>query len=492
MTIGNNERIPRGHFDGQSNITGDRPENLEPILNGMFDNISLQGATREDIDIYVSTEGHDEAGDGSEVNPYKTVKRALQDVPFIVRHTVHIRIQKGEYDDFPAVVERAYEDIGQLLFEGVGDDTVIDGTFTATAIESNWQRGYETITVAGAGWTPDEFRGYFVSYKSTYRAGQYSTIYKNTEDTIILVKNSIGSSPLENGVNFDIIEPPVSITKTGGGISFSRVGQTQLVDDLNALVPFFYYSDDPARVALGGLVINVVPMISQGTAIEFRNVNATMSCVRLNPGGRGVLFSDSNINVDPIVNRGDGFDNAIYGFVVSFLIAGDGDAGWDTYITGNCRINSMANRNGVFIIDGFVNLQLNCLLKLSTWLGIHYLGGLYIDALDLYSADSPGLILGNAYNTIVEMFIEKSLGDNGIRLNNPGGATVIDGLHGNSAGIPGSVLELKRGTSAYLKQLPTLTGTVNDYSQEGVSSGSWPASLTPSQDGFGGTLGPLY
>jgi len=169
--------------------------------------------TQEDIDLYVDgTLGDDDSGDGSVLRPYATIAKAHEQVPFILRHSVHIRIAAGSYTGWPSEIYHRAEENGQLTFDGAAPTvTVSVQTITGVATVDPWTIHGIEIIVAAAGWTPNAYRGKYIKIKTGASAGYYLSIVWNDTDTLYCGPYSY---PPAIGDDFEIVEPSVIVSAT--------------------------------------------------------------------------------------------------------------------------------------------------------------------------------------------------------------------------------------------------------------------------------------
>ena len=134
--------------------------------------------------LYVSTTGSDSTGDGSEGNPYATVNKAHQQIPYHIDDIYIIKIANGTYTETIDTIDHTYSSAGQLTLDGYEGVTQYAGEFTSTSFAFLPEYGGATITVAGSGWSVDDFYGKFLRVTSGVDVGTVIPIYKNTADTI--------------------------------------------------------------------------------------------------------------------------------------------------------------------------------------------------------------------------------------------------------------------------------------------------------------------
>lgn len=103
----------------------DETVNLDKTPNGDTILTETTGvkATTADMNIYVATTGSDTTGDGSSGSPYKTIGKALAQVPQIINHDVYIRVADGTYTSFPDIKGFAGE--GELVIKGSSENASV-------------------------------------------------------------------------------------------------------------------------------------------------------------------------------------------------------------------------------------------------------------------------------------------------------------------------------------------------------------------------------
>lgn len=96
-------------------------ENVTSVKNGVI-NVSID---RSPVTYYVSNNGDDDTGDGSEANPFKTIQKAINQ-GFAVSIYPTIMIMEGTYKGV-GNTNLTYSDLGILNIIGVYNKTIIDG-----------------------------------------------------------------------------------------------------------------------------------------------------------------------------------------------------------------------------------------------------------------------------------------------------------------------------------------------------------------------------
>ena len=154
--------------------------------------------------IYVSVNGNDSTADGSENNPYKTIKQGIKNSP--EGSTIHV--SEGTYDEFNLTVNKT------LTIVGVTDKTIIDGKnmyrifkmdFPAklTLISLNIINGYAGEEVNGIGGSIYNTGGELTLINCTIKDSAASlnggAIYNNNGNLTIINSNIINNSALKYG-----------------------------------------------------------------------------------------------------------------------------------------------------------------------------------------------------------------------------------------------------------------------------------------------------
>lgn len=148
-------------------------------------------ATRDHdvLHLYLSETGDDNDDGMSAATPKATIEAIRAMLPdTIVNHViVHVDgmitlTERVYFSDFE--ISRRRTDIGpaiNFMFAGSGTYAIYDdntgSNYTATGSSTS------TVTVSGAGWTPDEFRGRCIEPVAGAEAGSYFTVISNTTDT---------------------------------------------------------------------------------------------------------------------------------------------------------------------------------------------------------------------------------------------------------------------------------------------------------------------
>jgi hypothetical protein len=188
-------------------------EHDEEILN-LYELLKIVDLTYGfDANIYVDTvNGSDVTGDGSIDSPLRTMNFALRLVPPVLQGTFNIFVSAptGHPVTYLPDLNIKFGPGGQLSIQGIDDPEVQDGPFTSTGwtdIGTGSTMGH-VITVAGAGWVANAYRGYFVHVLSGTWAGCYYAIRSNSADMIV-IPHTI--RPMTAGDDFEIVAPGTQI-----------------------------------------------------------------------------------------------------------------------------------------------------------------------------------------------------------------------------------------------------------------------------------------
>ena len=180
-------------------------ENKLEIINNESNNI-----------FYVATTGSDTEGNGTIENPFATIDKALNYIPYNIKdnNTYVIKIANGTYDQFP-----------NLHFNlGINSSIIIDGyeqlvedhetEYTINTIDIG--NAFSTINLSSSVFSIEEHYGKYILITSGDYSGYYFPIFKNTADTIVST-NMLGYLLL-NGNKFKIVSPGVIFTNTESSI----------------------------------------------------------------------------------------------------------------------------------------------------------------------------------------------------------------------------------------------------------------------------------
>jgi len=148
--------------------------------------ISLESMTLY-VDDANGTDSQDK-GYGTGANAFKTIQYAINQIPGQYSGNVYINIASGTYSGF--TVQGKYPTGNYYIYINGTLQTNYTGTITSGTTGS--VENYCTITVSGAGWTPNQWVGYLAHWNN-----QTSVIISNTADTLTVVGYS-SSTPSGN------------------------------------------------------------------------------------------------------------------------------------------------------------------------------------------------------------------------------------------------------------------------------------------------------
>lgn len=149
-------------------------------------------------DIYVDNVLGSDANPGSQAAPFATLDRAIEEVSIYgttraYDHLINVWMadspQKYSMPDHSIVLPGGLRDHqpqirirGDHNFDPGVNNELATATLTDTS-SSSGANGW-VLTAAGAGWTPDEYRGKLVKIVGGARNGKLAHCYRNTEDTL--------------------------------------------------------------------------------------------------------------------------------------------------------------------------------------------------------------------------------------------------------------------------------------------------------------------
>jgi len=273
---------------------------------------SLGGVTIQDMNLYVSPTGSDSTGEGTNSNPYATLGRAMDDVPFTINHTVHIRIAPGTYVETLQNMTRSYGTNGFLAVEGGGGSiNVHAGPFTATA----WGgapagvSAYSYITCAGAGWVDGEFWGKWVRVTAGTATGMMWPIHHNTSDTLSF--HWVNDVAVGTVTEIEIVDGPDVVLDVERGLTIAATetavsGGTAAGDFVNC-----------SRFAIAGIhfrtsSLGIFPFVIDNVYGWFRFVTfQTTQAPTVSRFSTPMMITDATLNYYPPA-RTDTFDNVLF------------------------------------------------------------------------------------------------------------------------------------------------------------------------------------
>jgi len=141
--------------------------------------------------------------------PFATIQAAIDAVPQTAAYSVTINVAAGDYQGFDLKgIQCGRGNFSVLGAQGPVTPTTGPASGTASSGSVN------SLTLTGAGWTPDDFVGKFCKIVSGQGAGQHFIIATNTADTLTFAARM---SPAPNNTSvFEITEPTTRLTTNGG------------------------------------------------------------------------------------------------------------------------------------------------------------------------------------------------------------------------------------------------------------------------------------
>lgn len=155
--------------------------------------------------IYANGDSGNDNNDGLTINtPVQTLQKALDLFPDRISYNSCLHLS-GDFADEGTVTVKQVVDQGiTFLIDGGSNTTTIAGPFTADATSTVSQ-----LDVSGAGWTEDEYAGYWIEFTSGALLGEKRLIQYNGTELIYPVKN-FSAEP--DGCAFNIVAPATTFT----------------------------------------------------------------------------------------------------------------------------------------------------------------------------------------------------------------------------------------------------------------------------------------
>jgi len=182
-------------------------------------------ATKRVSHYYADGTSGDDANDGlTALTPKKTQQAVYDIVPQQIAHDTCIHLS-GTFTNESAELEKHILYDKMLVVDGGDALTQVAGPFTATGSSTS------SLTVSGAGWTIDQYVGYFLEITSGALTGQIRTIQRHTADTITPIQNFSADPGL---CTFQVVRPTTTVNNTtvynslvvkcsgGGSVSVQR------------------------------------------------------------------------------------------------------------------------------------------------------------------------------------------------------------------------------------------------------------------------------
>lgn len=467
--------------------------------------IGLQGRTAEDMEIWLSTTGNDDTGDGTAAKPYASWDKALDSIPEGIDHFVIVKIKPGTYTTTRYHDRRNCSPNGKFVIEGQ-DPIQVAGPFTLTdstmvGVNTTDDCSGWDLTVAGAGWTVDAFYRKFIRFTSGALSGCCFPVFSNTA-SVIKLTGTFYELPAP-GDSFVVIEPSVNIAFPESGHVFtwdSHNGRTYnsfVVANIRFQILAEGGFDDPATAYLG------TSFIYDGTG------NALFGVVEFYQSNAWAIWEQSA----GIVNApwsSQGFERMTDpGLVVWFL--DDEWGGWyypypSIQFVGTTLPPTASDTTEIISISGATNFGYACGVSyFACRQGVTFetargqissaaIGGLYAD----HHSDSQALncrltpfngtyairVDDNSYMDLGAIWIEKSLG-NAIICTDLSRMDLY-GVGGVKANIVGYALFVGKNCQLIVEGGTNLEGTLGKIRfDQSNSTESWPTAKTAKTDGMG-------
>lgn len=188
-------------FEDASDANNKKRCDYDDLLGTTGDFVTVTAA---ETHVYADGTSGDDLNDGLTVGtPVKTLQKVVDLVAKYVAHNTCLHLS-GVFTDQGAVRITNNREYGAyLLLDGGSGTTTVAGPFTADASSLVSQ-----LDVSGAGWTPDDYRGYWIEFTSGVLSGEKRSIQLNGSDYIYPVKN-FSAEP--DGCNFNIVRPTTEI-----------------------------------------------------------------------------------------------------------------------------------------------------------------------------------------------------------------------------------------------------------------------------------------
>lgn len=195
--------------------------------------------TTAELHVYADGTSGDDANDGlTALTPKKTLQALHDDVgPDLANHLVFCHLS-GTFAAGAMLRPRGNFSKTPWVFQG--EDSLVDVTgtpvWTATANDRAW------LTVAGAGWAPDAWAGYFVRVSDGAAAGQWALILSSTADTVYFGKRIStvpGNASFVIGRPTTEIQGSLSVFGPGPDVYFEKLfhsGSSQVYVAFNVIV----------------------------------------------------------------------------------------------------------------------------------------------------------------------------------------------------------------------------------------------------------------
>jgi hypothetical protein len=367
-----------------------------------------------------------------------------------------------------------------FVIRGEGLEVVDDNSGSNYAIDS--VPSTNVLAVTGTPFVANAYRGMSIEWVTGTNAGLRTGILRNTTSQIThMLMSNVASTPglasPQAGDTFRIVQPATVIKRATGpsfvGLQFQGGSGFQYLAIQNLILENIYLSFVQLDCALGG---SEVIMTGTGAAVNIKECAGAWYTSEF--GTDGIIDSsiDSN-NLLGFAYLGSFASGMQVSGVSQFRLLG---AVADELAIGNC-----SNYPGACLIEGCVDIDT---LVLSNCAPVSADGGIthLIDDQTTYGPATQvnnGAILENCVGKINGIF-NNSAGD---ALTLVGGKYFLDAGTGGT-GTGGDGLVVHGGTLVDVGGLPTITGAVNEVSNDAAATSDWATiytGTTPLTDGNG-------
>jgi hypothetical protein len=303
--------------------------------------------------------------------------------------------------------------------------------------------GVDFITLTGAGWTVDQWKGYFVKTAD----GQYRTIQSNSVDTLV---PTIDFSPAPSNI-FDIVRPETTITSSSTRVlvfANEGLGYTNLQRIFFSGAARLYFRGKTSNYATG-----IISTCSSTYAFYAQNATVAIWEYLYDPLNPSALLS-------------------AYKYGCSFL---NGDVHFSDCSKNVTAYGLIANTCNLY--GSYVNaIRRGCRFKFLNFDGCTVLAsGVLGDATDRKNIVDGSAGVGVLFNNIsgnpnlaADSWEIKNCASHGMEIinSNVKFSGAVDGSGNGGAGVyahDNSTVTIKDGSP------PTLTGTVGDCSTDGTT-----------------------
>jgi hypothetical protein len=355
--------------------------------------------TTEALTLWVDPSGSDSAM-GTQSAPLLTISEALSRVPRYVGHDVTIKVNAGTYPE-SLLVNVNLLNASSLTIEGQSWVVVTPTSGLATGTVASVS--LQTLSVSGAAWDINDFKGRFLHVLTGGLAGRYLPIASNTSNTIDLHGNEALT-----GATFEIVKHGVLVTGSGtsdlprtvrGSARFTTVSTTAGFVILKALE----ISGPSTTISVeGNWKLDSVKVISPATCVsavgagEFLVVDSHIKNQAATVGFGFSISSAVTAQINSTVITGDNTQNSFLGFIMSGRLLGCNKLLIQDYPnTGNVNNNCVSSQG-----CNLQNLTIrNCNSALALGAGENFINDLRISALTGGDGVRIGTINDSGYST---------------------------------------------------------------------------------------------